>query len=133
MFSVLLEEINGKKYYRKSRKKYMLDETGAQVIETIPEDISSRMQFYYYESGEWIFDEEAYNAYLLELEETAKAREEAEKAEAEEAANQVTQDDILAGMVEIAENQSNMQSSITDIEAALIELAGMVSELREGV
>lgn len=133
MFSVLLEEINGKKYYRKSRKKYMLDETGAQVVETIPEDIYSRTQFYYYESGEWIFDEEAYNAYLLKLEEAAKAREEAEKAEAEEAANQVTQDDILAGMMEIAENQSNMKSSITDIEAALIELAGMVSELREGV
>lgn len=127
MYSVLLEEKNGKKYYRKSRKKYWIPDVGAQLIASIPEDSGEKMSYYYFEENAWHFDEDSYNAYLKEVE---NAQKEAE----ENVQEQISQEDILTGMMEIAENQSNMQEkqnkieeSISDLEAAVIELATLIA------
>lgn len=106
MYSVVLEEVNGKRYYRKSRKKYHIPgET--EILKSIPEDTTNRMQFYYYTLSGWVFDEEAYQDHVR----TMQTQEETESK------TDITQEELLAAMMELAQNQN-------DIENAIMELAG---------
>lgn len=110
LYSVAFVEKDGKKYYKQHRSKYHLENESA-VLESIPTDTAEKMKFYYYEDGTWVFDEEAFQEYMESLE---------KKQHAQEADNtNISQEEILAAMMELAQNQS-------DIEDALIEMAALV-------
>ena len=126
MYSVLLEEKDGKKYYRKGRRKYRLEGVEDTLIATIPNDADYKMPFYYYDEEEgWLFDQESYDAYSAEVE--------AEREEQEEIAeNQVTLDDVVVAMAELGANQSTDREAITDLELAVAELGAMIAAMQGG-
>lgn len=106
MYSVKFNAENGRKYYAASDAKYHLDGEDM-MLDKIPEPLdANKMQYYYYEGGEWIFDKDANEA--------AKEQEIVLPGVQET----VTLEEILNGLVELAEN-------ISDLEDALVELAGM--------
>ena len=111
LYSVVFTEKNGRKYYKKHRAKYYLEEEST-VLDSIPEDNTERMQFYYYEENTgWTFDEQAYIEYQKEIEEQGNGNVQEN--------NSITQEEMLAAMMELAQNQS-------DLEDALVEVAALV-------
>ncbi len=107
-YSVEFDNKNGRSYYKNHREKYHLKNESA-VIEVIP-PVEKRL-FYYFDGTSWIMDEELYQ----------KSVEEAEKAAGESASavsTEISMEELLAAIMELAQNQS-------DIEDALLELAAL--------
>ena len=106
MYSVKFNVKNGRKYYLASDAKYHLEDEDM-MLDKIPAPLDdSKMHYYYYDGNEWMFDNDAYEA--------AKEQEIVLPGVQET----VTLEEILNGLVELAEN-------ISDLEDALVELAGM--------
>lgn len=125
-YSVFLEEVNGKKYYRKSRRKYFLKGVESILIDDIPNDTPTKMQFYYYDELGWHFDQETYDVHLADVK--------TEQEEQEEIAEtHVTMDDVVAAMAELGSNQSIDREAIADLELAVAELGAMIAEMKGGV
>ena len=110
LYSVAFVEKDGKKYYKQHRSKYHLENESA-VLESIPTDTAEKMKFYYYEDGTWVFDEVAYEKHMESLEKEHQAQEEDN--------TNITQEDMLTAMMELAQQ-------VSDIEDALIDVAVVV-------
>lgn len=108
--SVAFEERNGKKYYKQHKTKYHL-ENESEVLEVIPEDTTDRMRFYYYENEEWIFDSEAYEEYLTKVQEKQQG--------AENSDTMITQQDMLAAMMELAQQISDIETEFDQLKATV--------------
>lgn len=105
--SVAFEEKNGKKYYKQHKTKYHLENESA-LMDIIPNDTPERMRFYYCDHGAWIFDTEAYEEYLAEVQEKQQ-----------EAANNdttITQQDMLVAMMELAQQISDMETAFEQLK-----------------
>lgn len=112
LYSVAFTEKDGKKYYRKHREKYHLEDESA-VLKTVPSDTSDRMQFYYYEdSSRWIFDSESYDSYISEKKEQQEQEQNTDNTS-------ITQEEILAAMMELAQNQSDLEDAIVEVAAVI--------------
>ena len=105
--SVAFEEKNGKKYYKQHKTKYHLENESA-LMDIIPNDTPERMRFYYYDHGAWIFDTEAYEEYLAEVQEQQK------KAESNDTT--ITQQDMLVAMMELAQQISDMETAFEQLK-----------------
>ncbi|MBQ6787559.1 MAG: hypothetical protein IJO85_07550 [Lachnospiraceae bacterium] len=108
--SVAFEEKNGKKYYKQHKTKYHLENESA-LMDIIPNDTPERMRFYYCDHGAWIFDTEAYEEYLAEVQEKQQ-----------EAANNdtiITQQDMLVAMMELAQQISDMETEFNQLKATV--------------
>lgn len=106
MYSVKFNIKNNKKYYSQSNKKYHLKNEDIMLNEIPSPADADKMPYYYYEGGEWIFDNDAYERASEQVADIPVVQE------------TVTMEEILNGLMEIAE-------SISDIEDAIVELAGM--------
>lgn len=61
MYSVKFYVKNGRKYYAASNAKYHLEDEDMMLDEIpTPLDDDGKMQYYYYQGGEWVFDSDAY-------------------------------------------------------------------------
>ena len=109
LYSVAFVEKDGKKYYNQHRSKYHLENESA-VLESIPTDTAEKMKFYYYEDGTWVFDEEAFQEYMESLE---------KKQQSQETDTNITQEEMLTAMMELAQQ-------VSDIEDALIDVAAVI-------
>lgn len=109
LYSVVFIEKDGKKYYKQHRSKYHLENESA-VLESIPDGTSDTMEFYYYEDGKWLFDNEAYQEYMESLE---------KKQQSQETDTNITQEEMLTAMMELAQQ-------VSDIEDALIDVAAVI-------
>lgn len=106
MYSVKFDIKNGRKYYAASNAKYHLEDENM-VLDKIPEPLDDgKMQYYYYYGSEWVFDSDAY--------EWAKEQEIVPPI----AQESITPEELLAAILEIAEN-------VSDLEDAIVELAEM--------
>lgn len=108
--SVAFEERNGKKYYKQHNEKYHLRNESV-LLESIPKDASDRMRYYYYENEEWIFDSAAYEEYLTKVQEQQQG--------AENSDMMITQQDMLAAMMELAQQISDMETEFDQLKATV--------------
>lgn len=100
MYSVKFDVKNGKKYYAASNGKYHLEDEDM-VLGEIPAPLDdSKMYYYYYQNGEWVFDSDAY--------------EQAKQQEIEPPTTQevITSEELLAAILEIAENVSDLEDAV---------------------
>lgn len=108
--SVAFEERNGKKYYKQHKEKYHLENESA-LLESIPKDTLDRMQYYYYDNDAWVFDAEAYEGHLTEMQK--------QQQEAKNNDTTITQQDMLAAMMELAQQISDMETEFKQLKTTV--------------